>query len=269
MKKRLIALTAVAVAAGTYLSAISPRMKGKPNMSAFDGKVFAHRGMFGGKEMENSIDAFKKAVENGYGIELDVQLSSDGQAVVFHDASLLRLFGENKPVDSLTADELAEYGIPTLKEALEVIDGNVPVIVELKCESRDVSIAPITAEVLDEYQGDYCVESFNPFVMKWYKDCRPDVIRGQLSGCHLTEGKKSINHFMLENLMFNFISRPDFIAYDHKSRAKISLALCRKLFNVPVFAWTIKTSEEWSNCADKFDAYICEGLPKKKSTKNK
>ncbi len=267
MKKRLIALTAVAVAAGAYLGAICPRMKEKPNMSAFEGKVFAHRGMFGGKEMENSLEAFKKAVENGYGIELDVQLSSDGIAMVFHDASLLRLFGENKTVDSLTSTELAEYGIPTLKEALEIIDGKVPVIVELKCETGDISVAPITAEVLDEYVGDYCIESFNPRVVKWFKDCRPDVIRGQLSGSHLFEEKKSIKFFMLENLMFNFISRPDFIAYDHKSRAKISLALCRKLFNIPVFAWTIKTSEEWSACADKFDAYICEGLPKKRTAK--
>lgn len=267
MKKRLIALTAVAVAAGAYLSAICPRMKERPNMSAFDGKVFAHRGMFGGDHPENSLGAFAKAVENGYGIELDVQLSADGEAMVFHDASLLRMYGENKTVDSLTAEELKEYGIPTLKEALEIIDGKVPVIVELKGETADVSIAPITAEVLDEYIGDYCIESFNPRIVKWFKDCRPDVIRGQLSGSHLSEGKKSIKFFMLENLMFNFISRPDFIAYDHKSRAKISLALCRKLFNIPVFAWTIKTSEEWSACADKFDAYICEGLPKKRIAK--
>ncbi len=267
MNKRLIALTVIAGATGAYLASICPRMKQRPNMSAFEGKVFAHRGMFGGKEMENSIDAFKKAVENGYGIELDVQLSADGVPMVFHDSSLLRLFGENQTLDSLTAEELAEYGIPTLREALDVIDGNVPVIVELKGETGDISIAPIAAEVLDEYVGDYCVESFNPRILKWFKDCRPDVIRGQLSGSHLTEDKKSIKYFMLENLMFNFISRPDFIAYDHKSRAKISLALCRKLFNVPVIAWTIKTSEEWSACADKFDAYICEGLPKKKTTK--
>lgn len=267
MKKRYIAFAAVAAAAGAYLNAICPRLKGKPDMSSFEGKVFAHRGMFGAENPENSLGAFKKAVENGYGIELDVQLSSDGEAVVFHDTSLLRLYGENISVNSLTAEELKDYGIPTLRDALEIIDGNVPVIVELKGEGKDISVAPITAEVLDEYVGEYCVESFNPFIIKWFKDCRPDVIRGQLSGSHLTEGKKSIKLFMLENLMFNFISRPDFIAYDHKSRAKISLALCRKLFNIPVFAWTIKTSEEWSACADKFDAYICDGLPKKRTAK--
>lgn len=267
MKKRLIALSAVAAATGAYLGAICPRMKERPHIAAFKGKVFAHRGMFGGENPENSLGAFAKAVENGYGIELDVQVSADGEPIVFHDYNLLRMYGENKTVDSLTAEELKEYGIPTLREALEIIDGKVPVIVELKGESADVSVAPITAEVLDEYVGEYCVESFNPRIVKWFKDCRPDVIRGQLSGSHLMEGKKSIKFFMLENLMLNFISRPDFIAYDHKSRAKISLALCRKLFNIPVIAWTIRTSEEWSKCADKFDSYICEGLPKKHTAK--
>ena len=267
MKKRVIALAAVAGAVGAYLSAISPRVKDRPGVENFEGKVYAHRGMFGGKEMENSLEAFQKAVENGYGIELDVQLSADGEAIVFHDASLLRLYGENKTVASLTAAELGEYGIPTLREALAVIDGKVPLIVELKGETGDISVAPIAAEVLDEYNGDYCVESFNPMILKWYRDCRPDVVRGQLSTAFVEEGRKSPKYFMLENLMFNFMSRPDFIAYNHKYPKKVSLTLCRKLFNVPVVAWTVKTSDEWSKCADKFDAYICEGLPKKRVKK--
>ena len=267
MKKRIIALAAVAGAAGAYLAAISPRVKDRPNIDAFKGKVYAHRGMFGGKEMENSLEAFSKAVDNNYGIELDVQLSADGQAVVFHDANLLRLFGENLAVSALTAEELAEYGIPTLAEALAVIDGKVPLIVELKGESTDISVAPIAAEILDEYAGDYCVESFNPFILKWFKECRPDIVRGQLSCAFSKDGKKGPKYFLLEHLMLNFISRPDFVAYNHKDTPKVSLALCRKLFNVPVVAWTVRTAEEWSKCADKFDAYICEALPKKRTAK--
>ena len=103
MKKKSIALMAVAGAAGAYIAAIAPRVKDRPGVEAFEGKVYAHRGMHGGKEMENSLEAFAKAVENGYGVELDVQVSADGQAVVFHDASLLRLFGENKTVASMTS----------------------------------------------------------------------------------------------------------------------------------------------------------------------
>ena len=267
MKKRIIALAAVASAAGVYLSAIAPRVKDRPSIDAFKGKVYAHRGMFGSKEPENSLEAFQKAVDNGYGIELDVQLSADGQAVVFHDANLLRLYGENLAVCNLTAQELGEYGIPTLKDALDLIDGKVPVIVELKGESGDISVAPIAAEILDEYVGDYCVEAFNPLILKWFKDCRPDVVRGQLSMKFSKDGKKGPKYFLLEHLMLNFLSRPDFIAYDHKDTPKISLTLCRKLFNAPVVAWTVKTADEWSKCADKFDAYICECLPKKRTAK--
>ena len=267
MKKKTIALLAVAGAAGAYVAAIAPRIKERPAIDAFSGKVYAHRGMHGGKEMENSLAAFEKAVENGYGIELDVQLSADGQAIVFHDASLLRLFGENKTVSAMTVSELAEYGIPTLKEALEVIDGKVPLIVELKGETSDVSVAPIAAEVLDEYIGDYCVQSFNPYILKWFKNCRPDILRGQLSTDFGKEDKRGIKYFALEHLLCNFMSRPDFISYNHKYPRKLSVTLCRKLFNAPAVAWTIKTSEEWSKCADKFDAYVCEGLPKKKAKK--
>jgi glycerophosphoryl diester phosphodiesterase len=264
MKKKLLIAATVAGAAGAYLAAICPRIKDKPDMSSFNGKVFAHRGMHGGKVVENTIEAFEKAVENGYGIELDVQLSADGRAVVFHDYTLFRMFGETKSVCDLTAEELGEYGIPTLEEALAVIDGKVPLIVELKGESADVSVAPIAAEILDEYHGEYCVESFNPLILKWYKDCRPDVIRGQLSTAFMETENKSPKHFAIEHLLTNFVAKPDFIAYEHKYPAKLSVVLCRKVFGIPVIAWTVKTADEWSKCADRFDSYICEGLPKKR-----
>lgn len=264
MKKRFLALTAVAGLTGAYLASISPRLKDRPDLSAFSGKVFAHRGMFGGRIVENSLAAFRKAVENRYGIELDVQVSADGIAMVVHDENLMRLYGENARVSALSAAELGEYGIPTLKEALEVIDGKVPLIVELKASGKDVSVAPIAAEILDEYNGEYCVESFNPMVLKWFRDCRPEVIRGQLATGMTKDGKITPKNFMLENLMFDFVSRPDFIAYNHNEAGRISVFLCRKLFGTPVFAWTVKTAEEWSRCADRFDSYICEGLPQKK-----
>lgn len=264
MKKRTVVAASALALAGAYLAAICPRVKDRAALSSFTGKVFAHRGMHDSKIMENSIEAFEKAVDNGYGIELDVQLSEDGHAVVFHDSTLFRLFGEPDSVCDLTAKELAEYGIPTLKEVLDVIDGRVPLIIELKGESKDVSVAPIAAEILDEYNGEYCVESFNPYILKWYKECRPDVVRGQLSTAFMKTERKSLKYFALEHLLLNFMSKPDFIAYEHKYPEKLSVVLCRKMFKTPVFAWTVRTSDEWSKCADKFDSYICETLPKKR-----
>ena len=148
MKKRIIALAAVAGAAGAYLSAISPRVKDRPNVDAFKGKVYAHRGMFGGKEMENSLEAFSKAVENGYGIELDVQISADGLPIVFHDANLLRMFGENISVSSLTAEELSEYGIPTLAEALEKLSvGSSQTIDSYKKTGAEIVVVGVSGQV--------------------------------------------------------------------------------------------------------------------------
>ncbi len=263
MKRSTKAAIVASGAFALYLAAICPRIKNRPDFSDFYGKVFAHRGMFGGKIAENSLEAFAKAVENGYGIELDVRVSGDGQAVVIHDATLLRQFGENVSVANLTADELREYGIPTLKEALDVIDGKVPLIVELKGDTRDISVCPIAAEILDEYNGPYCVESFNPYILKWYKDCRPDVIRGQLSTC-ASETGKGFKFVPVETLTTNFITKPDFIAYNHKhAKGRLSLTLCKKLYNTPIVAWTVESAEEWSHCADGFDSFICEALPKK------
>lgn len=268
MKKRKIALCAAMGAAGAYLYSICPRIKDRADMKPFtENRVYAHRGMHGGKIGENTLEAFSKAVENGYGIELDVRVSSDGQAVVAHDSALWHESGEGKSVSELTAEELKEYGIPLLSEVLKLVDGQVPLIVELKCETRDISICPIAAEVLDEYNGEYCIESFNPYVLKWYRECRPEIARGQLSTSFAREGMKGPKYFLLENLLVNSVSKPDFIAYNHKSPFNLSLMLCRKLYNTPVIAWTVETAEEWSKCADKFDAYICNGLPKKRIKK--
>ena len=213
MKKRNVALGVVAGAAGAYLYSICPRLKDRANMKPFtENKIYAHRGMHGGKIEENTIEAFAKAVENGYGIELDVRVSADGLPVIAHDCAIWHETGEGRKISELTAEELKEYGIPLLSEVLEIVDGKVPLIVELKCETKDISICPIVAEVLDEYNGDYCIESFNPYVLKWYRECRPDIARGQLSTAFSKEGKAHPKYFCIENLLVNRISRPDFIA---------------------------------------------------------
>ena len=268
MKKRNIALGVVAGAAGAYLYSICPRLKDRANMKPFtENKIYAHRGMHGGKIEENTIEAFAKAVENGDGIELDVRVSADGQPVIAHDCAIWHETGEGRNISDLTAAELKEYGIPLLSEVLAIVDGKVPLIVELKCETKDISICPIGAEVLDEYNGDYCIESFNPYVLKWFRECRPEIARGQLSTSFSKDGMAHPKYFFIENLLVNRISRPDFIAYNHKAPFNLSLEICRKLYNTPIFAWTVETAEEWSKCADKFDAYICNGLPKKRTKK--
>lgn len=266
MKKSTKAMisAAAAGAVGGYLYLIAPRLSKRSGMSQFREKVFAHRGISGGSVRENSLEAFENAASNGYGIELDVRLSSDGQAIVYHDPTLARLFGENTPVSSLSAEMLQRtYDIPTLADALEIIDGRVPVLVELKCDDRDISICPIALDVLSSYEGAYAVQSFNPMVLRWMKKYAPEVIRGQLSTSFAKEGVTDAKYLIIEHLLSNCITKPDYIAYDHKHAGNLSLNICRKLYHTPTFAWTLRSSEEWGRCADKFDSYICEDLPKK------
>ncbi len=234
--------------------------KGK-KAAAFRGCRIAHRGLHGGAVIENTLPAFAAAVEGGFGIELDVQLSSDGVAVVCHDADLERVFGIGREVGSMTAGELQEIGVPALSEVLALIDGRVPLVVELKGENTDVSVCVRAAALLDGYRGLFCVESFNPFNLRWFKRHRPQVIRGQLSSRF--PGKKrpgrAILCFVLRHLITNFLCRPDFISYEHRYGGALSLRICGRL-GADRFAWTIPSEEEEREAERQgFTAFIFEG----------
>ena len=178
------------VLTGFYFWSIMPRMTKKPDMSLFRTRLYAHRGLHdnSSKAPENSMAAFRKAVEAGYGIELDVQLSADKVPVIFHDFSLQRACKVNGQVRDYTFRELrqlrlfdSDERIPSLKEFLAMVDGRVPLIVEYKSEDPDMTVCEKTDPLLRAYKGSYCIESFNPLVLYWYRKKRPGVVRGQLS----------------------------------------------------------------------------------------
>ena len=166
-----IILITVAVIAVLYLLAIMPHMRNRPNLTPFKGRYYAHRGLHNNKTEapENTLAAFRKAVEAGYGIEMDIQLTKDKVPVVIHDYTLKRVCKKDVRVDSLTLKELRQYTvckskekIPTLAEVLKLVDGRVPLIVEFKVEATDLSLCEIAPPMLDQYKGVWCMESFNP-----------------------------------------------------------------------------------------------------------
>ena len=127
---------------------------------------YAHRGLHGDGIPENSLAAFARACEEGYGIELDVHLARDGRVVVFHDDTLVRMTGRDGKISDYTADELANITladttekIPTFSEVLALVNGRVPLLVELKGESTDVSLCEKVAALLRDYQGLYCIHA--------------------------------------------------------------------------------------------------------------
>ncbi len=257
-----------------YLLAIMPKLRRNPKTKSMEGWLYAHRGLHNNKTEapENSVKAFALAVEKGYGIELDVQLTKDEVPVIFHDYSLKRACKADIKIADLTYEELEQYPlfkskekIPTLKEALDVIQGRVPVIIELKIPWNPDRICSRVSELLNNYCGFYCIESFNPFGLVWYKKHYPFVVRGQLSTDFIREKVEGdrFQFFLLKNLLLNFLTKPDFIAYHHVYKNSLSFTLCRKLFHTKPVAWTIKSQEELDKCKNYYELYIFDSfLPK-------
>lgn len=229
---------------------------------------FAHRGLHNGERAENSISAFRAAVEAGYGIELDVRLSKDGELVVFHDPTLARMTGIEGKVIDYTREELATFRladtsdtVPTLREVLDTVDGRVPLLIEIKMQGDERGIAEKLAEVIADYRGEYIVESFNPLALRTFKKLMPKIPIGILSMKYSKEEafRGKLLYFLLENLALNFLMRPDFIAYEKGSGANPILRYIRKTYETPLFAWTVRSAEEEERAiSDGFDTVIFE-----------
>lgn len=266
-----VILCVVVVIAILYLLAVMPRVMPRP-MYEFKNRYYAHRGLHDNKTdaPENSLKAMRLAVEHGYGIELDVQLTKDEKVVVFHDANLKRVCGVDAKVNSMTYEELqqlrllnSEEKIPLFSEVLKVIDGKVPLIMEVKMVNGKTRVCELANEELKHYKGVYCMESFHPFAVQWYRKNRPDVVRGQLAANFKKEGQKEgFQEWLVHMLLINLLGRPDFVAYSHKSANNISRKLTR-MWGATAVAWTIRSQEELDRNRKKFDLFIFEGfLPK-------
>jgi glycerophosphoryl diester phosphodiesterase len=247
--------------------------------AGLSGARFAHRGLFNNTKgiPENSLVAFSRAIDKGYGIELDVRLTKDGQLVVFHDPGLARMCSLPKAVEALTAEELrslrllgTDSTIPTFAEVLALVDGKVPLLVEIKTGlpgAADVSsLCQRIASALDGYTGPYYIESFDHLVLAWFRRHRPAVVRGQLGmgfHCYVPAlGKKAASlipwhrRIMLSWLLYNYRGRPHFISYRHQD-THVGVRLCKRA-GAPLCAWTILSADEAASIRNLYDGIIFE-----------
>lgn len=230
--------------------------------------AIAHRGLYNQDLPENSLGAFENAMQNGYPIELDVHLISDGTIVVFHDFTLARLTGKDGYIKNLTKQELSDcklngtqYSIPTLIEVLELIKGNVPILIEIKNQSKVGELETELYKILKNYNGEYAIESFNPFVLEWFKNHAPEVLRGQLSGYLKEEKLHFWEKFALKRMILNKkISQPHFICYEADTLPNRFASKYKKL---PLIAWTIKNQEQYLKVVKYCDNIIFEGFEPK------
>lgn len=276
LKILFILLICILILIVLYLLSIKPRILGRPNYRVFHNALFAHRGLHNliSDVPENSMAAFKAAVEHGFGIELDVHLTKDEIPVVFHDDTLLRICGIDQYLKNYSYQELLEFNlcntkekIPKLEDVLSMVNGKVPLLIEYKVEKNAKLLCSTVNELLKNYKGLYCIESFHPFALHWYKKNRPDIIRGQLSTNFWAE-KRTIPHFLLTHLIGNFYGSPDFISYNCLYKKELTRNICRKLFKTPSFAWTVKNHEQMISCKNDFDAFIFESYIPQKSKVN-
>lgn len=221
---------------------------------------YAHRGLHNADIPENSMPAFSAACDSGYGIELDIQLSSDGRVVVFHDETLLRMCGIDKKVSDLTYEELSKLTlnnsserIPLLEEVLFLVDGKVPLLIELKGTDKNTSLCDRAFELLDLYGGAFCIESFNPLLIGYVKRKRPEYKRGQLV---TILKKKDANQplpvrFMLSHMLLNFISRPHFIAFDMMKKPTVGILVASSVLGAKKFAWTVRSAEDYNSLKER------------------
>ena len=231
-----------------FLFLIAPCRPAEDKVKPFYGRNIAHRGLFSADQSvpENSLAAFSRACKAGYGMELDVQLSRDGQVVVFHDDTLNRMCGVDSRVNELSFDELRELSlkssdqrIPLFSEVLETVDGREPLIVELKTCDKRAELCEKTYDLLKGYDGIYCIESFDPLIVRWFKKNAKSVFRGFLSQppAHYGDSfRDKITGSLLGRMLLNFFARPEFIAYKI-GKKPISVKFCLGLGAVPV-AWT-------------------------------
>lgn len=241
---------------------------------------YAHRGYHDKPRVpENSMAAFRRAIENGFGAELDVHLMKDGRLAVIHDASLKRTAGADVLVEDLTAEELKTYRlegtdeqIPLLEEVLELFQDRTPLIIELKAERGNAdALTAAACALLDKYKGKYMVESFDPRCLMWLWHNRPQVLRGQLSENFLRHGDGAnlpgAVRWVLGNLLMNSWTRPDFIAYRFEDRSSLSLKLCRGVYRAQEASWTIRDradmdAAEAAGCLVIFERFDPRGLDK-------
>ena len=229
--------------------------RGHPELKNLHGWKYAHRGLYGVGCPENSMAAFRKARDMGYGVELDVHLLADGNLAVIHDSQLKRMTGSEGRIEDLTTAQLRTYRlngteetIPEFRQVLDLYAGRAPLIVELKVMGNNyAALCERACEMLDSYKGVYCMESFDPRCVYWLKKNRPDVIRGQLTENYFKRKNKLpfVLKCLLTHQMLNFLTMPDFVAYRYEDCATFSYWLVRKFWKTEGVAWTLDNREDY------------------------
>lgn len=249
---------------------------GYADWSKFRPYHYAHRGLHDIQAgiPENTMPAFRRAIEHGFGVELDVHLTADNQLIVIHDSNLKRLCGVDRKANELTAKEYQQYGIlgtdhraPLFKDVLALFEGKTPMIVEIKVDGNNAkAVTEAACRMLDQYHVTYCMESFHPQVLLWLRKHRPDIIRGQLSYNYMKQSDETLPapiRKIMTNLYSNVLTHPDFIAYRFSDRSYPAVHHCVEKYGAQEVSWTITDQNDLETAEQDGALVIFEGfIPK-------
>lgn len=270
-----ILIVFVLLSAG-FLYLVAPNKGRESRMEIYKGRVIAHRGLHDLNDTvaENSPSAFRLAMEKGYIIEMDVVMTKDKVPVVFHDYDGKRAFGVDKKIEEMDLEELQTYSlfglgehVPTFREFLSMIEGKVPLLIEIKGEQNPLEVTAAVAKELEDYAGEYAVQSFNPLIIAWYRKHVPGVLRGLLATDYFKDTVKLpfITKLVLEYELLNVKARPDFLSYNSKFKQNGMFRFFKTFFHVPTAGWTIESLEEFKAGKNVFDVYIFQGFDPKEA----
>lgn len=228
----------------------------------------AHRGFYDKDAPENSLPAFQNAIDNGYAIELDVQMIADGTLVVFHDESLSRLTNNDGYLKFLNKSDLeiltlkgSKERIPTFEEVLSFINGRTPILIEIKNKGKVGQLEQKVIDLLKDYKGEFAVESFNPYMLQYFEKHAPNFLRGQLAGYLKKEKMPFFQRYALKRMLLNkHVSKPDFIVYEAKY---LPNRFVKKFKTLPLIAWTVKSQREYLKVVKYCDNIIFEDFEPK------
>jgi len=237
-------------------------------------RLIAHRGLHtkDGHIPENSLASYKQAIDQGYAIELDVNILKDGTVVCFHDHTLKRMCGVDLELSQVTYDDIKElkllhtnHTISTLSDVLKFIDKKVPLLIELKPHGNVKELTHAVMDILKNYDGTYALFSFHPKVVYLLKKHYPEVIRGQIA-----ESFSHENHMhpvvkkMMKYMVFNPLTKPDFISYGIKDLPNKSCDKLKKK-GITIISYAARNQKEFTFVKSHYDNVVFEYfIPKNK-----
>jgi glycerophosphoryl diester phosphodiesterase len=233
----------------------------------------AHRGLHDGvSAIENTLSAFRAAIDGGYAIETDVQISADGEAMVHHDFALGRLTLGSRQLAAMTAAGLKEVPFKatadrmmTLGELCDFVARRTPLVIELKSRfDDDMTLVARAAEVLQAYKGPAVLMSFDPAPIAVLRDIAPEIPRGIVAERHYDDEEWSdLSTSQKESLalLLHFQrTRPHFVAYHVKDLPSLGPWIARNVFRRPLLTWTVRTPEDQDRAKRWADQMIFEGF---------